>query len=105
MENNETALQAALRESQEEACADIVDPQLYGVYNIPRVSQVYVLFRGHLRAEDSFDIGSESLEVRLFSEEQIPWDEIAFKVMDRTIKRYLEERKHGDFSVAHEDIE
>ncbi len=104
MENDETVLQAALRECQEEACASIIEPQLYGIYNIVGVNQVYVMFLGQLKSADAFGVGSESSEVQLLDESEIPWDSIAFRVIERTLRRFLEERKTGRYSVVHEDI-
>ncbi len=104
MENGETIQHGAARETGEEACAEITEQTLYGIYNLPRVNQVYIMFRAKLVAEDGFDTGAESLEVRLFEEGQIPWTEIAFRVIHLTLTRYFSERKSGKFSVVVEDI-
>ena len=104
MENGETIQHGAARETLEEACAEIAGQTLYGIYNLPRVNQVYVMFRAELTGENSFAAGAESLEVRLFEEAQIPWSEIAFRVIHLTLERYLAERKSGNFSVVIEDI-
>lgn len=104
MENGETIQHGAARETMEEACAEIAGQTLYGIYNLPRVNQVYVMFLAKLTGENNFAPGAESLEVRLFEEAQIPWGEIAFRVIRLTLERYLAERKSGNFSVAVEDI-
>ncbi len=104
MENGETIQHAAARETREEACAEITAQRLYGIYNLPRANQVYVMFRAQLTGEHNFAAGEESLEVRLFEEQQLPWDALAFRVIHQTLKRYLVERKSGDFSVVVEDI-
>ncbi len=104
MENGETIQHGAARETMEEACAPIAEQTLYGIYNLPRVNQVYIMFRAELTDERGFAAGDESLEVRLFDEAQIPWEKIAFRVIERTLRRYLAERKSGRFSVAIEDI-
>lgn len=104
MENLETVAEAAARETMEEACAEIVEPELYAVYNIPRISQVYVMFRAALRDGFSFAPGAESLEVALFGKEEIPWQEIAFPVVRETLERYLEDRERGEFPVRVGDI-
>lgn len=104
MENGETLQHGAARETLEEAGAEIAGQMLYGIYNLPRVNQVYVMFLAQLTGEDSFAPGVESLDVRLFEERQIPWEDIAFRVIRRTLERYLDERKSGNFSVAVEDI-
>lgn len=104
MENGETLKRGAARETMEEACAAVTDMRLFGVYSIPAVHQVYVMFIAELIGEDRFAAGDESLEVRLFAEAEIPWDEIAFRVIDRTLKRYFAMRGEGEFAVVVEDV-
>jgi ADP-ribose pyrophosphatase YjhB (NUDIX family) len=94
MENSETLAQAAARETLEEANARVEIGDLYAVYSLPHISQVYLLFRARLLDLD-FSPGIESLEVKLFDEHDIPWDEIAFRVIHDPLKRYLEERRQG----------
>lgn len=94
MENNETLAQGAARETLEEANARVKIRELYAVYNLPHISQVYLLFRAELLDLDFFP-GAESLDVKLFEEHEIPWKEIAFRVIHDPLKRYLEERKQG----------
>ena len=94
MENNETLAQAAARETLEEANARVEIGDLYAVYSLPHISQVYLLFRARLLDLD-FSPGIESLEVKLFDEREIPWNEIAFRVIHDPLKRYLEERRKG----------
>jgi ADP-ribose pyrophosphatase YjhB (NUDIX family) len=77
MEMNETVEEAARREAREEACADIAIEGMLALYSIARIGQVQVLFRAHL-ASPGFAAGAESLEVRLFDWEEIPWDDLAF---------------------------
>ncbi len=97
LENGETIEEGAARETREEACADLSNQRLYALFNLPHINQVYLMFRADLVSGTGFGIGAESLDVRLFSESQIPWDEIAFKVMYLTLDRYLQERKIGQF--------
>ncbi len=103
MENNESVVAAALRETREEANAEIDNPKLYGVYSLIHVSQVYLMFRGRLR-DGYASAGEESLEVRLFTEEEIPWDELAFAVIRETLQQYFAERRSGQFSLQVGDI-
>lgn len=77
MELNETAVSGAAREAREEACADIDIDGLIGVYTVPRISQVQLIYRATVR-DGAFDIGEETLELDLFDWDDIPWDEIAF---------------------------
>lgn len=77
MEERETSEAGAMREAQEEACAEIRIDALLAVYNIPRISQVQLIYRATL-AGAGFAAGPESLEVKLFGWDDIPWDELAF---------------------------
>jgi len=105
MENGETLEQGARRETIEEACAQLQDVNLYSVYSLPRINQVYVMFRGDLVDENSFGVGEESLETQLFKEQDIPWENIAFRVVNLTLIRYLNERTTGDFTLCNEIID
>ncbi|MDM8545162.1 NUDIX hydrolase [Candidatus Venteria ishoeyi] len=98
MENNESIEEAACRETFEEAQARVTLDGLYGFYSIPRISHVYVLFRGHLDKQE-FGPGSESLEVKLFSEAEIPWDDLAFNAVRVTLRHYFNDRKRGEFPL------
>jgi ADP-ribose pyrophosphatase YjhB (NUDIX family) len=95
MENAETLGQGAERETLEEANARVRMGNLYAIYSLPHINQVHVLFRAQLLDLD-FKPGIESLEVRLFSEEEIPWDKLAFRVIREPLKRYFEERRQGE---------
>lgn len=103
MENGESTEQAAARETMEEACATVSDLSLYGVFSIPHISQVYMMFRANL-ADGKFAPGEESLEVRLFNEDEIPWDELAFPVIRLTLERYFKDIRSRNFPIYVEDI-
>ena len=103
MENEESAQQGAARETMEEANARVSIEQLYTTFNLPHISQVYLLFRGSLDAPD-FSPGSESLDVALFREEEIPWSELAFPVVRETLKHYFQDRERGVFIPRVGDI-
>ena len=77
MEQGETTTQGAEREAWEEARAKIEIDSLLGIYNIPRISQVQLLYRARLLSPD-VAVGEETSEVRLFEWDDIPWDELAF---------------------------
>ena len=94
MENAETLAQGAARETLEEANARVKIGDLFALYSLPHISQVYILFRARLLDLD-FSPGIESLEVKLFTEHEIPWKEMAFKVIHDPLKRYFEERNQG----------
>lgn len=103
MENNETAAQAAARETAEEANARVEIIALYALYNIPHISQVHLFFRSRLLDLD-FMPGSESLEVALFSEESIPWEDLAFSSVRHTLRHFFEDRRRGVFELHVGDI-
>ena len=96
MENKESAQEGAVRETLEEANARVQVEQLYTTFNLPLISQVYLLFRSQLQDLD-FHPGSESLETVLFREEQIPWDELAFPVVRETLKLFFQDRQTGNY--------
>ncbi len=94
LENGETVSAGARRETFEEARARVEILMPYALYNICYVNQIYLMFRGRLMDRD-FSPGGESLEVELFSEAEIPWDEIAFRVIEETLVQYFKDRKTG----------
>ena len=103
MENGETTTEGALRESWEEAQATIELDDLYTLFNLPHINQVYMFYRGRLANLD-FKAGVESLDVQLFKEDEIPWDELAFPVVNRTLTFYFADRKNDHFPLHCEDI-
>lgn len=94
MENGETLQQAAARESQEEALAQVEIGSLLSMVHVLHAQQVHVFFRATLR-EPSFGAGPESLEVELVHPQEIPWPELAFPSTEFTLRRYLEDRAAG----------
>lgn len=96
MENGETTAQGAARETLEEANARVEVGPLYAMYNIPHINQVYILFRARLLDLD-FSAGTESLEVKLFDEADVPWDRIAFATVRNTLNHYYADRKAGEY--------
>lgn len=91
MENGECVEEAAERESIEEANLTLGKLYLYAVMSLPHISQVYMMYIA--QADNDFSPGEESLETRLFSESEIPWDELAFPVMGDTLQYYFKDRK------------
>ncbi len=98
LENGETLAAGALRETLEEAHARVAIDGLYTVISLPHISQVYVMFRATL-GDLNFGPGTESLEVALFREEDIPWGQLAFRTISRTLRQYFLDRKLGGFPV------
>ncbi len=103
LENGESVQQGAVRETLEETLArvEIIEP--YRMFNIVFVNQIYLMFRAKLLSE-SFGPTSESTEVRLFDQPQIPWDDIAFKVIYQTLTDYYKDLPSGRFSFGIFDI-
>jgi ADP-ribose pyrophosphatase YjhB (NUDIX family) len=94
MENDETLQQAAARECQEEALAEVQIGSLLVVAQVLSAQQVHVFFRAHLPSP-SFGAGPESLEVELIEPGDISWADIAFPSTEFTLRRYLEDRAAG----------
>ena len=103
MELGETAAEGAARETDEEAGAQIEMEDLFTVLSVPRVGQVHLFFRARLLS-DAFAPGHETIEARLFSEGDIPWDEIAFRTVKETLACDFEDRRKGRFDVHTRDI-
>ena len=103
MELEETSLEAALRETLEEANARVAVSELYTVFNLPYASQVYMMYRSRLLDLD-FSAGEETLEVRLFAEDEIPWDDIAFTTIKYTLKFFFRDQRDNKFCLHTGDI-
>ena len=88
LENGELVEEGALRETLEEANAQVELSYLQTVYSIPHIGQVHVIFVAQLTPPD-FSPGQESLETRLFSEEDIPWEELAFASVRFALERHF----------------
>lgn len=96
MENAESTAEGAARETLEEACARVEVGDMFTLIDVPHISQVHILFRARLLDLD-FAAGEESLEVALFAETDIPWQDIAFRTIGLTLKHYFEDRRLGRF--------
>ena len=103
LELGETSAEGAVRETWEEACARAEIDGLYTVFNLPHISQIYMFFRAHLTVPE-YRAGEETLEAGLFDESDIPWSELAFPVITRTLEHYFADRSSGDYPVRMEDI-
>ena len=103
MEMGETAAEGALRETIEEAGARVEMQGLYTVLNVVRVGQLHLFYRARLLDTD-FAPGPESIEAKLFTEVDVPWDELAFRTVRETLLRYFDDRKRGQFDVHCADI-
>lgn len=103
MENGETTAEGAARETLEEANAQVSIGELYSLYNLPYINQVHLLFRASLLNLD-FSPGAESLEVRLFAEQDIPWDTLAFRPVHFSLQHYFSDRRTGNFRFRIGDL-
>ncbi len=98
MENGETVAECALRETLEEAGARVELEGLYTLINLPDINQVYLMFRARLLDLD-FKPGHESLEAALFTEAEIPWQDIAFRTIQLTLQDFYADRRRGVFDL------
>jgi ADP-ribose pyrophosphatase YjhB (NUDIX family) len=103
MENDETAAQAAARETLEEAGARVEMGEPFSLISVPHVNQVHLFYRARL-ADLNFNPGEETLEVALFEEPAVPWKDVAFRTVANTLKYWFADRKAGSFGFHAEDI-
>lgn len=107
MENEETTEQAALRETEEEAGANVELGKLFTLLNVAHVHQVHLFYLARLRDLD-FAPGEESLEVALYTQDEIPWDELAFPTVRTTLELFFEDRvkvrEGGSYGFHSRDI-
>lgn len=103
MENDETAVEAAQRETLEEANARVEILDLYTLLSLPHVNQVYLMFRSRLLDLD-YTAGQESLEVRLFERDEVPWDALAFATVRHTLQFFYNDRASGAYRFRMGDI-
>jgi len=103
MELNETTAEGAARETDEEAGAQFEMEDLFSLLNVARVGQVHLFYRARLLS-DQFNPGTETIKAQLFSENEIPWDEIAFRTVKETLERYFADRRAGHYGFHHIDI-
>lgn len=103
LENHETLEQGALRETIEETSAmvEIIAP--YRLFNLAFINQLYLMFRARLLTAD-FRPTPESSEIRLFAEDQIPWEDMAFQVITKTLRHYFKDRATGTYTFEQHEI-
>lgn len=103
MELAETTEQGAARETFEETRAVVDIAALHGVYNIPFVNQVYLVYLADMRSPD-FEITPESTEIKLLNPKDIPWDDLAFKAIAKSLRQYVDDLEYGQNRVYQETI-
>jgi ADP-ribose pyrophosphatase YjhB (NUDIX family) len=94
MENGESLRAGAQRETFEECAAQIEVGELISVISIANINQVHCIFNAPMVSE-GFSVTSESSEVRLFDEQDIPWQDLAFETVTVTLKHFFEQRRQG----------
>ena len=97
-EHGESLAEAAVRETREEACAQVPDPRLYALFSLTAIGQVYAVFRGSVVA-GAADVGAESAAVEWFDPTDVPWSELAFPVIHEALRLYLLDRRDGAFPI------
>ncbi len=103
MELGETVRDGALRETIEEAGAKVEMQELFTLLNVVRVGQVHFFYRARL-LDTRFEPGPETLEARLFREDEVPWEQIAFRTVKETLRRWFDDRRAGQFGFHTSDI-
>lgn len=103
MELGETTAEGAARETDEEAGAQIEMQELFTLLNVARVGQVHLFYRARLLS-DQFKPGFETIEARLFAQDEIPWDELAFRTVKETLEHYFADRTTGQYGFHVVDI-
>lgn len=98
MENGETLGQGAVRETVEEACAEVRLQEMFSVLDVEAVHQVHIYYRAQL-VNLNFRAGPESLEVALFHEQEIPWEQLAFRSVELTLKAFFSDRRAGHWQL------
>lgn len=101
MELGESTSAGAVRETQEEAGAIVDIGPLYSLLNVPHVEQVHLFYLASMSSPE-FQAGEESLEVSLFDECDVPWDEIAFPTVKQTLEWFFADRASGVFDAENE---
>lgn len=96
LEKNETTAEGAAREAYEEATAEIRIRDLLALYSVTHISQIQIMYRAVLDKPE-FSAGIESLEVQLFSWDEIPWDNLAFPTVYWALHQYRQIKEEESF--------
>lgn len=103
LELGESTADGALRETDEEAGARVELQGLFTVLNVVRVGQVHLYYRARM-LDTTLAPGPETIEARLFREDEVPWDQLAFRTVRQTLEHYFADRREGVFPVHAGDI-
>lgn len=103
LELGETAADGAIRETREEARAEVDIGPLFSLINVIHIGQIHMFYRAALR-DGRHAPGPESTETVLMDEADIPWTELAFPTVYLTLERYFADRWAGGFTLHDEDL-
>lgn len=103
MELDETTEQGAIRETWEETRAEVEIERLHGVYNMPQINQVYFVYLANMLTP-YFETTPESTDIQLLEHHEIPWDQLAFKVIKTALQQYVDDQPYGNNGVHHDVI-
>jgi ADP-ribose pyrophosphatase YjhB (NUDIX family) len=103
LELGETTGEGALRETDEESGAQIELGPLFTVFNVVRAAQLHLFYLATMRST-ALAPGPETIEARLFTEAEVPWEQVAFRTVRETLRHFFEDRRRGRFDVHCGDI-
>ncbi len=109
LENGETIAAGAARETMEEANARVSELRLYTIFSLPHISQAYMFYLAQLD-DLNFSSGPESLDVALFKESEVPWDDLAFPVIGESLRCFFADRRQAEqptdgYPVRYQEID
>lgn len=103
LEMGESCADGAARETREEAEAQVEIGELFSFINVLYIGQIHLFYRAKMKSPH-FAVTPESTEIMLVSEEEVPWDDLAFATVRFTLRRYFEDRRRGSFGFHTEDF-
>src|SRR5688572_17537952 len=98
MELGESASAGALRETVEEAGARVELGALFTLIDVVRVGQLHLFYLARM-LDTSLAPGPETIEARLFGEDEVPWDQLAFRTVRQTLEHFFADRSSGSFGL------
>jgi ADP-ribose/FAD diphosphatase len=100
LELGESTVQGAIRETYEEAGAQVEVIAPYAHFDIPYIGQAYIFYRARMLGPE-MGPGTESLEVELVAPKDIPWNDLAFPVVRTALELHAEDTERGEFRMHH----
>ena len=102
LEFGESTEAAAQREALEETGMEVEIRELYSVFNVQHMHQVYIIYRAQF-VQKNQEMGHESLAVKWFTEQTLPAEQLAYPAIKTMLLRHAKERKAGCFSLYQGD--